>query len=131
LVEVDLREWSGAHTDQPALAVVTSVDFSEIRESHKYDGTRWSNPSPRMIKMSLVRPVENRWHDGLIDHVSDIAHASLLNTDNHEIHGKYNTNRGVRSVVSPVVCGRDMMSAESTDVKAVTKWVTNNIVDPK
>ena len=131
LVEVDVREHTGVYGEQRALAVVTSIDFSQIRESHKYDGSRWPSPSPRMIKMTLVRPVENRWHDGIVDCVSDVAYAGLLNTDNHEIHSEYNTERGIRNVVSPVVCGRDMMSAKSTDVKAVTKWVTNNIVDPR
>jgi hypothetical protein len=61
-----------------------------------------------------------------------MPNVNLLNTDDHEVHAKYSrSDRGLKSIVSPVVCGRDMMSFESTGTKAVSKWVLENIVDPK
>ena len=68
----------------------------------------------------------------MIENVTEFPNINLLNTDNHEVHAKYNrSNRGLKGVTSPVVCGRDMMSHDSTDEKAVSKWVLENIVDPK
>ena len=132
LVEVDPREWTNDAKESRALGVVTSIDFSEIREHHKYDGTQWFSGFPRNIKISLVKPIKSTWDDRMIEHVTDMPNVELLNTDGHEIHSGYNRrDRGLKGVASPVVCGRDMMSAESTDVKAVSKWVTNIIVDPK
>jgi len=132
LVEVDPREWTNDAVGDRALGVVTSIDFSEIREQHKYDGTQWFSGFPRNIYISLVKPVKSSWQDRLIEEVKDMPSVDLLNTDGHDVHAGYNRrHRGLKGVVSPVVCGRDMMSHDSIDEKAVRKWVLNNIVDPK
>ena len=133
LVAVDAREWSNNNADdQNALAVVTSVDFSEVRDHSKYDGTRWGTNAPRMFNLSLVRPVKSNWNDRLIERVSEMPNVALLNTDNLDIHPEYKrTDRGLKHIVSPFECDRSMMSPESIDEKAVSKWVLENIVDPK
>jgi len=133
LVAVDSREWTNQATgDENALAIVTSIDFSELRESHKYDGTRWGTSSPRMLRLSLVRPVMSNWNNKLIERVTEMANVTLLNTDDHDIHTEYQRgNRGLKYIISPVECDRSMMSPDSIDEKAVSKWVLNNIVDPK
>ena len=133
LVEVDTREWSNeGGSEKMALGVVTSIDFSEIQERHKYDGSQWFSSFPRNINISLVKPVKSSWGDRMIENVTEFPNINLLNTDDHEVHAKYNrSDRGLKAVASPVVCGRDMMSFKSTDEKAVSKWVLENIVDPK
>ncbi len=133
LVAVDNREWANqAEGDENALAIVTSIDFSELRESHKYDGTRWGTSSPRMLHLSLVQPVKSNWNNKLIERVTEMANVTLLNTDDHDIHTEYQRgNRGLKYIISPVECDRSMMSHDSIDEKAVSKWVLNNIVDPK
>ncbi len=133
LVEVDTREWSNSGgPETPALGVVTSIDFSEVREQHKYDGGQWFHAFPRNINISLVKPVKSAWSDKMIENVTEMPNVNLLNTDEHEIHARFNrSDRGLKGVVSPVVCGRDMMSHDSIDEKAVSKWVLENIVDPK
>ena len=68
----------------------------------------------------------------MIENVTEFPNINLLNTDDHEVHAKYNrSDRGLKGIASPVICGRDMMSLGSTDEKAVSKWVLENIVDPK
>ena len=132
LVAVDSREWSNsAQGDKQALAVVTSIDFSQVRDAHKYDGTRWSTSAPRMLRLSLVRPVKSAWNNTLVERVNEMPNVTLLNTDNHDIHLQYNSDRGLKYIVSPVECDHGMMSADSIDEKAVSKWVLENIVDPK
>ena len=132
LVEIDIREWSNDAPGGFALGIVTSIDFSEIREQHKYDGSRWFSGSPRNINISLVKPVKSSWGDRLIEKVTDMPSVDLLNTDGHDIHSSYNRrDRGLKGIASPVVCGRDMMSHDSIDEKAVSKWLLENIVDPK
>ena len=133
LVEVDTREWSNhGGPEARALGVVTSIDFSEIQERHKYDGGQWFGNFPRNINISLVKPIKSTWSDKLIENVTEMPNVNLLNTDDHEIHDRLSrTDRGLKGVTSPVTCGRDMMSFASTDEKAVSKWVLENIVDPK
>jgi len=133
LVEVDTREWTNeGGSEKMALGVVTSIDFSEIQERHKYDGLQWFSNFPRNINISLVKPVKSSWSDRMIENVTEFPNINLLNTDDHEIHVKFNrSDRGLKGVASPVICGRDMMSFASTDEKAVSKWVLENIVDPK
>ena len=133
LVAVDAREWTNSNTaDQYALAIVTKIDFSELRDCHKYDGTRWGTSSPRMLHLSLVQPVKSAWSNTLVERVTEMANVTLLNTDNHDIHTEYQRgNRGLKHIVSPVQCDRSMMSPDSIDEKAVSKWVLENIVDPK
>jgi hypothetical protein len=133
LVQVDTREWTNdGGPEAMALGVVTSIDFSEIQERHKYDGSQWFSNFPRNISISLVKPVKSSWSDKLIENITDMPSVNLLNTDEREIHGSYSRkDRGIKGVISPVVCGRDMMSLGSTDEKAVSKWVLENIVDPK
>ena len=133
LVEVDTREWSSSGgPTTPALGVVTSINFSEIYEQHKYDGGQWFSAFPRNINISLVKPVKSAWSDKMIEKVTEMPNVNLLNTDEHEIHARFNrSDRGLKGVTSPVVCGRDMMSLSSTDRKQVSKWVLENIVDPK
>ena len=133
LVEVDTREWTNeGGSEKMALGVVTSIDFSEIQERHKYDGSQWFSSFPRNINISLVKPVKSAWSDKMIESVTEYPNINLLNTDDHEVHAKYNrSDRGLKGVASPVICGRDMMSFKSTDEKAVSKWVLENIVDPK
>ena len=133
LVAVDTREWTNTNTaDQNALAIVTRIDFSELRDHHNYDGTRWGTSSPRMLHLSLVKPVKSSWSNTLVERVTEMANVTLLNTDNHDIHTEYQRgNRGIKYIVSPVECDRSMMSADSIDEEAVSKWVLNNIVDPK
>jgi hypothetical protein len=133
LVAVDAREWTNDHTtDQNALAIVTRIDFSELRDNHKYDGTRWGTSSPRMLHLSLVQPVKSSWNDRLIERVTEMPNVTLLNTDDHDIHTEYQRgNRGLKHIISKVECDRSMMSADSIDEKSVSKWVLNNIVDPK
>jgi len=133
LVEVDTREWTNnGGAEAVALGVVTSIDFSEIQERHKYDGSQWFSSFPRNINISLVKPVKSAWGDRMIENVTEYPNINLLNTDDHEVHAKYNrSDRGLKGVASPVTCGRDIMSFKSTDEKAVSKWVLENIVDPK
>tara|TARA_R110000751_G_scaffold118293_4_gene218655 strand:- start:969 stop:1766 length:798 start_codon:yes stop_codon:yes gene_type:complete len=133
LVEVDTREWTNDRgPERMALAVVTSIDFSEIQERHKYDGGQWFSNFPRNIKISLVKPVKSSWNDNVIEHITDFPNVDLLNVDDHEVHAEYSRrDRGLKGVASPVVCGRDMMGFKATDKKTVEKWVLNNIVDPK
>ena len=133
LVAVDSREWTNDHTgDQSALAVVTSIDFSEVRDHSKYDGSQWGSSAPRMLRLSLVRPVKSNWNNRLVERVNEMPNVTLLNTDNLDIHPKYQrTDRGLKHIISPVQCDRSMMSPDSIDEKAVSKWVLNNIVDPK
>jgi hypothetical protein len=133
LVEVDTREWTNnGGPAAMALGVVTSIDFSEIQECHKYDGGQWFSNFPRNINISLVKPVKSSWNDRLIESVTEMPSVSLLNTDDHEVHSKFSrSDRGLKAVASPVICGRDMMSLKSTNEKVVSKWVLENIVDPK
>jgi hypothetical protein len=133
LVEIDTREWtSNGGQEAIALGVVTSIDFSEIRECHKYDGGQWFSSFPRNINISLVKPVKSSWSDRLIENVTDMPNINLLNTDEHEIHSGYNRkDRGLKGIASPVECDHGMMSFESIDEKAVSKWVLENLVDPK
>jgi hypothetical protein len=133
LIEVDTREWSdNGGPEALALGIVTSIDFSEIRECHKYDGGRYFGNFPRNINISLVKPVKSAWSDRLVENVTEMPNINLLNTDEHEVHeGFSRKDRGIKTVASPVACGRDMMSYGSTDRKAVSKWVLENIVDPK
>ena len=133
LVEVDTREWTDERdSEKMALGVITSIDFSEIEERHKYDGGQWFHAFPRNINISLVKPVKSVWGDKMIEKVTEMPNVNLLNTDEHEIHARFSRgDRGLKGVASPVVCGRDMMSLSSTDRKQVSKWVLENIVDPK
>jgi hypothetical protein len=133
LVEVDTREWTNeGGPEKMALGVVTSIDFSDIQESHKYDGSQWFSCFPRNINISLVKPLKSSWSDQMIENVTEFPNVDLLNTDGHEVHAKYNrSDRGLKGVASPAQCSHDMMSFASTDEKAVSKWVLNNIVDPK
>ena len=133
LVEVDTREWTNeGGPEQVALGVVTSIDFSEIQNRHKYDGSQWFGNFPRNINISLVKPVKSAWGENMIEKVTEFPNVNLLNTENLDVHARFNrSDRGLKGVSSPVVCGRDMMSFESTDEKSVSKWVLNNIVDPK
>ena len=133
LVEVDTREWTNdGGPEAMALGVVTSIDFSEIRAEHKYDGGQWFSCFPRNISISLVKPIKSAWNDQMIESVRDMPNVNLLNTDSHEIHERLSRkDRGLKGVVSPAECGHSMMSPESIDERAVSKWVLENIVDPK
>ena len=131
LVNVDVGEWTGDNTDI-AMAIVTSVDFSEVRENCKYDGTRWLKASLRMINATLVKPVKSSWYGGMISQISISPNVQLLNTDNLEVHKEFrNSSTTMDSVASAVDASTEMMSFESSDRKTVSKWVLNNIVDPK
>jgi hypothetical protein len=68
----------------------------------------------------------------LVERVTEMPNVTLLNTDDHDIHTEYQRgNRGLKHIISPVECDHSMMSHDSIDEKAVSKWVLNNIVDPK
>jgi len=133
LVEIDTREWTNdSGPEAMALGVVTSIDFSDIQEGHKYNGGQWFSNFPRNINISLVKPVKSAWGEKMIERVTEMPNVNLLDTDDHGVHASFSrSDRGLKGISSPVVCGRDMMSFESTDEKAVSKWVLNNIVDPK
>ena len=131
LVNVDVSEWTGNNTDI-AMAIVTSVDFSKVRESCKYDGTRYLKSSIRMINATLVKPVKSSWHSSMISQISISPNVQLLNTDNLEVDKEFrNSTTTMDSVASAVDASTEMMSFGSSDRKTVSKWVLNNIVDPK
>ena len=133
LVEVDTREWTNdSGPEAMVLGVVTSIDFSEIQERHKYDGSQWFSNFPRNINISLVKPVKSAWGDKMIEKVTEMPNVNLLDTDDHGVRTSFSrSDRGLKSIPSPVISGRDMMSFEATDEKSVSKWVLENIVDPK
>ena len=134
MVELDARAFAELPRGQSpnVLGVVTSVDFSELWENHKFDGTRWHSNFPRNIHIALVRPVKTTWSTSLIEKVTEMPTVQLLNVDDFEIPDDYRkSDRGLKNVVSPVECDRSMMSFGSTDRKEVSKWVLENIVDPK
>ena len=130
-VEEHVRTDSGQ--SEASLAIVTSIDFGKVFTAHKYDGSRYHYNYPRYINAKLVQPIESRWSGKMIEEVCEIPAIEFLNTDNHEIseNFQHKKDRGMISVASPVLCGRDIMCQSSVNPEILRKVVLENIVDPK
>tara|TARA_Y100000310_G_scaffold342748_1_gene447240 strand:- start:2856 stop:3308 length:453 start_codon:yes stop_codon:yes gene_type:complete len=136
LVSVNMAEHIRAarHDEkQTRLAIVTSIDFEKVFTAHRYDGTRYHYNYPKYINVKLVQPVESRWSGKMIEDACEIPAIEFLNTDNHEISEtfQHKKDRGIVSIVSPVLCDRDIMRKTAIDPKILSKIVLENIVDPK
>ncbi len=124
---------TGHGQSETSLAIVTSIDFGKVFTAHKYDGSRYHYNYPRYINAKLVQPIESRWSGKMIEEVCEIPTIEFLNTDDLEIPENFQRkkDRGMISVASPVLCGRDIMCQSSVDPKILRKVVLENIVDPK
>ena len=113
------------------LAVVTHVNFDELRPNAKVTRTSYFD-THRGISFQYVVPVSDRW-GGKYEKGSCYMNQDYLNIDDiPESEWYRNPNNAEAQLLSGVEVSEDALLPESAiDAKQVSKWITDNIVDPK
>ena len=114
------------------MAVVTEVRFDDIRKSHVPSRHDYFNGA-HGIRYQYLVPKEDRWGGSPRTHGNCYFPVQYLNVDDIPEGEWYrNPSNDSCQLISPVSVSEDNLLTEDTiGVKAVTKWVIDNIVDPK
>jgi hypothetical protein len=113
------------------MAIVTKVDFVNIDPSHKPSKDDYFN-GHRGIEYQYIVPMEDRW-GGKFTAGTCYTPMKYLNIDDVPEHQWYHNPANATSELlsGAEVSGDQLLSAEAVNVKQVSKWINNHIVDPR
>ena len=116
----------------PVMAVVTEVRFDDIRKSHVPSRDDYFNGA-HGIRFQYLVPKQDRWGGSPQTQGGCYFPVQYLNIDDIPEDEWYRVpSNDSCQLISPVSVSEDNLLTEHTiGVKAVTKWVIENIVDPK
>ena len=116
---------------QTSLAVITKVHLDNMRPDQKVSSTEYFN-GHRGIEYQYVIPMKDRWGSSY-QHGSCYVPLEYMNTDDLPAHEWYrDPNNPTTVLLSGVVMSEDiLLPSSAVDKKQVSKWITDNVVDPK
>tara|TARA_B100000287_G_scaffold13730_1_gene13909 strand:+ start:31851 stop:32642 length:792 start_codon:yes stop_codon:yes gene_type:complete len=116
------------------LGVITSVSLKEVYHANVYDGSQWAPSYKHNVRVKLLQTCKD-WYGTEYDEVSALMPIEAFNIDNHELHERYiaamKDKDNLTTVVSPIGCDESAFDSNDFDDKLVSKWVVENIVDPR
>ena len=127
LVEVGHPRSSGTSV----LAVVTGVEFGSLVDSAKVKKGNYFQ-GHRGVNFQYVVPIDDSW-GGAYKNGSCYTNLKYLNIDDIPESDWYRTpNNSEATLLSGVEMSEDQLLSEDVlDLKKVSKWITDNVVDPK
>ncbi len=119
-------------SEQQVLAVVTSVNFEEIRPQFRVTKDSYFD-TYRGIKFQYVAPIKDDWSGGTYTNGTCYFKMEYFNIDDIPKQDWYREPRNVvPTLLSGLAISEDQLLSEDVlDVKKVTKWITDNVVDPR
>ena len=119
-------------SDQQVLAVVTSVNFEEIRPQFKVTSDSYYD-TYRGINYQYVTPMKDDWSGGTYKNGSCYFKMEYFNIDGVPKQDWYRHPRNVEpTLLSGIAVSEDQLLSEDVlDQKKVSKWITDNVVDPR
>jgi hypothetical protein len=119
------------HGEEPRLAVVTHINFMELTTRCKVSPNDYFNGHNGVGYQYLV-PFEDTW-GGSYTNGECYLPVNYTNVDNIPVSEWYrNPSNNAAELLSGVDISEDsLLTEEAIDRKHVSKWVANNIVDPR
>ena len=118
-------------SDERVLAVVTGVDFVNMRPSHKVTKDNYFD-THRGVSFQYVVPIKDTW-GGIYEAGSCYVSLDHFNIDDIPQAEWYRSpNNREATLLSGVAVSEDqLLIEEAVNEKQVSKWIADNIVDPK
>ena len=119
-------------SEQQVLAVVTSVNFEEIRPQFRVTNNSYFD-TYRGINYQYVTPIPDDWSGGTYKNGSCYFKMEYFNIDEVPKQDWYRAPRNVEpTLLSGIAISEDQLLSEDVlDQKKVSKWSTDNVVDPR
>ena len=119
-------------SEQQVLAVVTSVNFEEIRPQFRVTSDSYFD-TYRGINYQYVTPIPDEWSGGTYKNGSCYFKMEYFNIDEVPKQDWYRAPRNVEpTLLSGIAVSEDQLLSEDVlDQKKVSKWITDNVVDPR
>ena len=127
---IEVQKPAGGHGDT-VFAVVTKVDFENMRPSMKVTTDTYFD-THRGISYQYVVPIPQAF-GGTYTNGQCYINLAYMNVDNlPEAEWYRRPNNGQATLLSGIEVSEDqLLCAESIDEKQVSKWIIENVVDPK
>tara|TARA_R100000008_G_scaffold86105_1_gene77923 strand:- start:470 stop:1243 length:774 start_codon:yes stop_codon:yes gene_type:complete len=119
------------YTNDPVLAIITSIRMSDIIPEHQVSDRSYFRVAD-LVNVRYVTPVKYTWEDSFVESGNTKIPLDFMNVDEHDKSAWYRSPADPVKLISPVkIESEQLLPAACIDEQVVRKMVLEELVDPR